>query len=254
MIGIVKTSYYQPDFMKFKKTFITLSFAVLGSVCVNQSQALENFTQAKRALYAFYKALPQPETFYCRCPLRRDREDRFYPVTNQCANGQFSFPQNEDRAYRMEVEHIMPAWEFGHQLQCWQEGGRERCQEISPAFNEMEGDLWDLVYANGAVNKARSYYRFREWNSRKGTFGGCPITVDSHFKQVEPPEYTRGLIARTYLYLSEKYRISLANSQKRMFEVWNRKYQPDKFECLRAAFIEQVQGDSNPYLDGRCNF
>ncbi len=229
------------------------AFAFLGAM--PQAMALENFETAKKALHAFYKALPQPETFYCHCPLVRNRRDKFVPVTEECAGGQFAYPRSdEDRAYRMEVEHIVPAWEFGHQLQCWKEGGRSKCQAISAAFNEMEGDLWDLVYANGAVNKARSYYRFSEWNARKGTFGACPMVVDAHFRQVQPPEYTRGLIARTYLYIADKYRLSLNARQRSIFKVWDKKYAPDKFECLRAAFIEQVQGDANPYLDGRCSF
>ncbi len=227
---------------------------LLGALCffIAPAEALQNFATAKKALAAFYAALPQPETFYCHCPIFRERNGKMYPDIEACMDEGARFNPKDERTFRIEVEHIMPAWEFGHQMQCWRYHGRDYCQETSPKFNEIEGDLWDLVYAVGFVNKRRSYYRFSEWNAPKGSFGRCPMTVDSSFRQVQPPEYTRGLIARTYLYMAEKYNIKLSNQQYRMYQVWDKRYEPNRFECLRAAFIEQVQGDANPYLDGRC--
>jgi len=47
--------------------------------------------------------------------------------------------------------HVVPAWEFGHQLQCWQDGGRKNCGKNNPQFKKMEADLHNLVPAVGAV-------------------------------------------------------------------------------------------------------
>ncbi len=33
--------------------------------------------------------------------------------------------KNENRARRIEWEHVVPARQFGHQRQCWQDGGRK---------------------------------------------------------------------------------------------------------------------------------
>ena len=56
-----------------------------------------------------------------------------------------------ERAARIEFEHIVSAYEFGNQLQCWQEGKRKNCTETSDLFNVMEGDLHNLVPAIGSV-------------------------------------------------------------------------------------------------------
>ncbi|WP_174518681.1 endonuclease, partial [Pseudomonas syringae pv. coryli] len=49
-----------------------------------------------------------------------------------------------NRADRVEWEHIVPAWTFGHQRQCWQEGGREHRVKDDPVFQAMEPDLFNL--------------------------------------------------------------------------------------------------------------
>ena len=57
-------------------------------------------------------------------------------------------------------EHAVPAWEFGHQLQCWQEGGRKNCGK-SDEFNRMEGTCTTLP-AIGEVNGDRANFRFSD--------------------------------------------------------------------------------------------
>lgn len=43
----------------------------------------------------------------------------------------------QNRADRIEWEHIVPAWVFGHQRQCWQNGGRKNCISDDPVFRVM---------------------------------------------------------------------------------------------------------------------
>lgn len=40
--------------------------------------------------------------------------------------------KQQNRAERIEWEHIVPAWVFGHQRQCWQQGGRKNCVSSDP--------------------------------------------------------------------------------------------------------------------------
>ncbi|WP_317450668.1 endonuclease [Phytohalomonas tamaricis] len=84
-------------------------------------------------------------TFYCGCTYGPDLADCDYQVRKQ-----------EARASRIEWEHIMPAYDFGRALQCWQDGGRSNCEATSPEFNRAEGDLVNLVPSIGEVNGDRS--------------------------------------------------------------------------------------------------
>lgn len=54
--------------------------------------------------------------------------------------------KENERAKRVEFEHIMPAENFGRHLSCWKEGGRKACKN-DPTFNEMEADMHNLVPA-----------------------------------------------------------------------------------------------------------
>ena len=85
----------------------------------------ESFSESKKLLKEIYK--DNQTTFYCGCkynPLDKDNMiDR-----NSCGY----VPRNEltkkgkenERANRIEWEHIMPAENFGRHLPCWREGGR----------------------------------------------------------------------------------------------------------------------------------
>lgn len=54
--------------------------------------------------------------------------------------------KKNERAKRVEFEHIMPVENFGRHLSCWKEGGRKACKNDS-TFNEMEADMHNLVPA-----------------------------------------------------------------------------------------------------------
>ena len=56
------------------------------------------------------------------------------------------------RAERIEWEYIVPAWVFGHQRQCWQNGGRKTVSVRTPVFRAMEADLHNLAPSVGEVN------------------------------------------------------------------------------------------------------
>ena len=72
---------------------------------------------------------------------------------------------------------MVPAWEFGHQLQCWQDGGRKNCGK-SDEFNRMEGDMHNLFPAIGEVNGDRANFRFSDWNGKPNQYGKCQMLVD----------------------------------------------------------------------------
>ena len=205
-----------------------------------------SFSQAKRVATRIYEQ--HPVSFYCGCEIKREGK-KLVPELDGCG---YQVRKQQVRASRIEWEHIVPAWEFGHQRQCWQSGGRKNCTRSDELFNRMEGDLHNLVPAIGEVNGDRSNYRYSEWNGRPDQYGQCRMLVDFKGRRAQPPAETRGAIARTYLYMQQQYRLGIAKQQLRLFEAWNRQYPASDWECERDHRINEVQGNRNPFVKEQC--
>ena len=215
------------------------------------AQALNNFNAAKRALPAIYQQLDATATIYCGCPLTIEGR-RFTADLRACG---YQVRKQPKRAARVEIEHVMPAWEFGHQLGCWQKGGRRQCtsgKNTDAAFKEMEGDLHNLFPAVGEVNGDRGNFQFTDWNGTPTQYGKCEMVVDFKAKQAQPPKRSRGIIARAYLYMADKYGIRLSRAQARLYAAWNRMYPPTANECRLNVLITAVQGNDNPFVTAAC--
>ena len=126
----------------------------------------ENFREAKKAMVKIFKHLDKPTTRYCGCSIDFPFRGGYQPDLRSCG---YVIQKDEKRAERIEAEHIMPAWEFGHNLSCWADAergeGRHECEENSELFNRMESDLHNLYPAIGEVNKERSNYKYTEYLS-----------------------------------------------------------------------------------------
>ncbi len=154
-----------------------------------------SFRAAKKEAVKIY--LDQKTTFYCRCDIEwKGKKGAGKPDHASC---NYEVRKQLKRASRTEWEHVMPAWQFGHQLQCWQTGKRKNCSKNNPKFKTMESDLHNLVPAIGEVNGDRSNYKFTDWNGKSYQHVRCPTIVDLKARQVQPPTQARGAIARTYL-------------------------------------------------------
>ena len=146
-----------------------------------------SFSQAKTKLKNIYKA--SPTTFYCGCGIKWKTKKKLIPVSSNCGYS----PRNKltkkgkinKRANRIEWEHVIPAWEFGHQMQCWQNGGRKVCKK-NDKFNDMEGDLHNLVPAIGEINADRSNFKFNMINGEHRVYGKCDSEVDFKNRTFEP--------------------------------------------------------------------
>ena len=171
------------------------------------------------------------------------------PELDKCG---YKIRKQPRRADRIEWEHVVPAWQFGHQLQCWQEGGRKQCGK-NPQFRVMESDLHNLYPAIGEVNGDRSNFQFSPWNSTAGAnYGQCEMKIDHKTRLADPPPASRGAIARTYLYMHEQYKFELSKAQMQLMQAWNKQYPVTKWDCQRDAEIAKIQGNHNPYILKRC--
>lgn len=209
------------------------------------SKDINNFTQAKAAAAKINQ--DAPGDFYCGCKIEWQGK-KGIPDLNSCG---YQVRKSALRAERIEWEHVVPAWQFGHQRQCWQNGGRKSCTK-DEVYRQMENDLHNLQPAVGEVNGDRNNFMYNQWNGGEGQYGQCEMKVDFKGKRAEPPARARGAIARTYFYMRDRYELRLSNPQTQLFTAWNRQYPVTSWECERDNRIANVQGNHNPYVQQAC--
>lgn len=207
-----------------------------------------SFNQAKRLAKQLYLSDLPNVSFYCGCPILIEGK-KWQPKLADCG---YHVRKQVKRANRIEWEHIVPAWEFGHQRLCWQDGGRKNCGKTDAMFRKMEADLHNLVPAIGEINGDRSNYRFSQWNAKPNQYGLCSMVVDFKDRKVEPPVRARGAIARAYLYMQQAYQLKISASQLKLFRAWNSLYPVSADECTRDNAIAKVQGNHNPFVQSQC--
>lgn len=203
----------------------------------------QSFNQAKRVLKQLYSQ--NQTSFYCNCRYRSQGK-KLIPDLDSCG---YQPRKNKARASRIEWEHVMPAWAFGHQLQCWQDGGRKACRK-DKRFRQMEADMHNLVPAVGEVNGDRSNYSFAQIPGEIRNYGACDVEVAFKARKVEPADYIRGDIARTYFYMSDRYGLNISQKQTQLFNSWAKSDPVDEWERERNLKIAKVQGNLNPYVSG----
>lgn len=217
------------------------------------TDAPRNFQEAKvfaKEIYADHRV-----TFYCGC--RFNEQGRI--DLPSCG---YKIQRDLERAHRLEWEHIVPISQIASHLSCWQKKecrkangapykGRACCREIDPTFAIMEADLHNLVPEIGELNGCRSNFRFGMLPYiESGQFGECHFKIDKEHRRVEPRHEVRGMIARIYLYVAERYGVHLSDSQLQLFKAWSKEYPPDAFEIERDKRIAKIQGNHNPYVTG----
>ncbi|MBR9868669.1 MAG: deoxyribonuclease I [Oceanospirillales bacterium] len=205
------------------------------------AESAPSFNKSKRILAELYQV--NPISFYCGCEYRAEGK-KLVPLWQSCG---FKPRKNANRAGRIEWEHIVPAWAFGHQQQCWQEGGRKACKK-DKTFRRMEADLHNLVPAIGEVNGDRSNYSFTLLEGEPRVYGRCDMEVDFKRRKAEPPLNRQGDIARTYFYMRDQYGLKISARQEKLFSAWNAQDPVDSWEVQRNILITRVQGNSNPYV------
>lgn len=230
--------------MVLKQSYL-VAFAL---VCLSVSAfgAEPSFSKSKRAMAELYKSSPG-KSFYCECDFSYQGK-KLIPDLASCG---YQVRKQKRRAQRIEWEHVMPAWVFGHQRLCWQNGGRKACKGDAE-FREMEADMHNLVPAIGEVNGDRSNYRFSDWKGTPHQYGKCEMIVDFKGRKVQPPVPPRGAIARTYLYMEAQYGVKLSRSEKQLMQAWSKMHPPTQWECQRERLISQKQGNRNPFVQQAC--
>jgi len=224
---------------------VALLFAPAADALNLNNYHQNNFQQAKT--FAAAINADAPGSFYCGCKIQWQGK-KGIPDLNSCG---YQPRKNANRAARIEWEHVMPAWEFGHQRQCWQDGGRKNCSK-DPDYRRIESDLHNLEPAVGEVNGDRGNFAYSQWNGSEKQYGQCEMKIDFKLKQAEPPARARGAIARTYFYMRDQYHLRISRQQTQLFTAWDKLYPVTQWECERDQRIAKVQGNHNPYVQQAC--
>lgn len=210
-----------------------------------KKKTIENFYQAKIISIKIHKNAPG--SFYCGCQIIW-KQKKGIPNLYSCG---YKIRKNKNRATRIEWEHVVPAWQFGHQKTCWKKGGRKKCME-DKKYKHIESDLHNLQPAIGEINGDRSNFMYGQLNNSVAQYGRCNMKIDFKRKIVEPPERARGAIARTYFYMNKKYNIILSEKERKMFTIWDKIFPVTKWECEREKLIFNIQGNHNDYVYKHC--
>ncbi|WPC74496.1 endonuclease [Vibrio porteresiae] len=231
--------------MKYRSILLLTSLFALPLAA--RADAPKTFSQAKTAATKLYQQ--HPVTFYCGCQIDWQGK-KGIPELASCG---YQVRKQKVRANRIEWEHVMPAWQFGHQRQCWQQGGRKNCERNDTVFRQIEADLHNLTPAIGEVNGDRSNFNFSQWRGIDGvTYGQCTMQVNFKDRKAMPPESARGPIARTYLYMSQRYNLRLSSAQIQLMNAWDKTYPASTWECERDQKIAAIQGNHNTFVTHQC--
>ncbi|WP_379910950.1 endonuclease [Marinobacterium aestuariivivens] len=230
-----------------KSYIVTIALVVLPTAGL--AELPSSFSQAKRALADQIYSGNQ-KTFYCGCDYAeapvpgKPNRTRLTPDATSCG---LEPRKNANRSGRIEWEHVVPAWEFGHQLQCWQDGGRKACKK-DPTFRAMEADLYNLVPTVGELNGDRSNFRYGMIEGEPRAYGQCDFEVDFKARVAEPAENVRGDVARIYFYMEDRYGMKISRKQRQLFEAWSKQDLIDQWERERSRRIEKIQGHRNQFV------
>ncbi|MDK1290473.1 endonuclease [Pseudoalteromonas umbrosa] len=203
--------------------FVSIICLLFLLLCTQHTAAntFTSFYQAKKHLSS--QLSDTTKTLYCECGITRQGK-KLIPKTQECGyrprkpitrNG-----KPNSRTTRIEWEHIVPAWEFGHQLQCWQEGGRANCRKVNALFRRMEADPNNLAPTIGEINGDRSNYRFGMLPDTPFRHGNCAVKISFKQRVIEPPPSARKQIAHAYFYMQQTYGLVISDKQKKLFETW----------------------------------
>lgn len=244
----------------FKTVLFAFLFLILlmnHVLAENEIIVNESFTRAKKILisdiYTDYR-----RTIYCDAAFTPDKRILF-------PEG-FDASKVADRSEHVEIEHVVPAENFGSMIRQWRDGdplcvdkqnkpykGRKCAEKASRLYRLMQADLYNLYPAIGSVNAVRSNYSFTQFpKSVPALFGSCAFKFADD--QVEVPDAAKGVVARVHLYFDAQYNpvFELSDEQRQQMEEWNVLYPVTSWECMRTYRIEKIQGNKNMIVREAC--
>lgn len=230
--------------------FAYLASAGLLAASITAYGAPGDFSEAKRLLreqvYNDQNQSPAGD-FYCGCKWEWVGKSGGRMDPSSCG---FQASEQADRSTRLEWEHTLPAAAFGQQRQCWQNGGRQNCENTDPVFNRMEGDMFNLVPSIGTANALRSNTSYGMVAGPSIPLGACTTKIGTAVRAVEPRNEVKGEAARITFYMADRYNLRLSDQQQQVLMAWDRSYPVSAWEKERDRRISYSMGHHNPFVTG----
>ncbi|TLX65053.1 deoxyribonuclease I [Stutzerimonas nosocomialis] len=226
------------------------AFAALILVSHAGADAPTTFTAAKvvaKQQVFFDQAAGAQGELYCGCKWQWVGKSGGRIDAASCG---YETRAQQTRAERIEWEHIVPAWIFGHQRQCWQNGGRKNCVADDPVFRAMEADLFNLYPSVGEVNGDRSNFQFGMVTGVAPQYGACGTKVDFKERAAEPRDEVKGLVARSTFYMYDRYGLSMSRQQQQLLMAWDLQYPVSDWEREWNRRTAGVMSHQNPFITG----
>lgn len=233
--------------MKSVLYFLALLLCV---VTPSFASAPGTFTEAKviAKREVFFDQADGPEgDLYCGCKWQWFGKSGGRVDAGSCG---YEVRKQPNRAERTEWEHIVPAWTFGHQRQCWQNGGRKNCVATDPVFRVMEADLYNLYPSVGEVNGDRANFNYGMASNAAPQYGRCSTRIDFSERTAEPRDEVKGLVARTTFYMFDRYNLNMSRQQQQILMAWSKQYPVTAWERERNARIAKIVGYPNKFVTG----
>lgn len=104
------------------------------------------------------------------------------------------------------------------------------------------------VVRDKKVNGDRSNFSFGWLPEQPGQYGSCLTQIDFKAKKVMPRPSIRGMIARTYFYMSKQYGLRLSKQDRQLFEAWDKTYPVQAWERQRNQSVACVMGRGNEFV------
>jgi deoxyribonuclease-1 len=98
------------------------------------------------------------------------------------------------------------------------------------------------------MNGDRSNFSFGWLPEQPGQYGSCLTQIDFKAKKVMPRPSIRGMIARTYFYMSKQYGLRLSKQDRQLFEAWDKTYPVQAWERQRNQSVACVMGRGNEFV------
>ena len=133
-------------------------------------------------------------------------------------------------------------------------------RHAKPEYQTRYADLHILYPSSSKLNKARSNYKFGEVldrdkqtkNYKCSTAQLGHIDVNGKSSRdifFEPPPQSKGNVARAMFYFSIRYNREISHIEEDTLRKWHELDPPDGSEKKRNDFIEEAQGNRNPFID-----
>ena len=155
---------------------------------------------------------------------------------------------------------VVPDRFFGRELACMNQkvctnvftgekfGSPLCCRRIDIKYKQMEAELFNLIPVVSSFVPRQEGKPFGAVEHLLSYVGEVKIGQS----YIEPPERFKGDIARVYLYMDDRYGLSLSAAQRKMYEQWHKMDAVDTRECTMAKTITKIQKYPNRWIEAGC--